>query len=333
MGKNFVCIAATLWLFVTALAGTPKGYVISTKNAETVLTESVLKERIEYLSHPQCSGRGTGTPGSTWAIGWIGQQFQHQGLEPVSGSYFQGFRTPAGKTGHNVIGLLPGRDGGKTGEYILVTAHLDHLGILSGKLYPGADSNASGVAAMLSLSDMFTHLKKLGRSYGKGILFVALDGKEQGLSGSGELWRRLQGGLLSDPVSGKTIRPKDISLVVNIDQVGCTLSPLKSGRKDYLIMLSDAATGRRDLLTAVNRSQNINLELSFDYYGSKDFTRLFYRTVSDQKVFLEHGIPAVMFTSGITLNNNKPYDDLGSIDFPVLRARVLLMFHYLSRIA
>lgn len=306
-----------------------RGYVISLKNAERVLTEETLRHRVAYLSDSLRAGRQTGTPGANWAIGWIGQQFAAQGLVPLGGSYYHGFRTGTGRLGHNVIGLLPGHKS----SCILVTAHLDHLGILGGKLYPGADSNASGVAAMLSLSDMFSHLRDLGRTFGSNILFVALDGKEQNLSGSETLWKELEAGLLLNPVTGSAFRKGDISLVVNIDQVGSTLSPLRSGRPDYLLMLSDASTGRRDLLTTLNKSQGTGLELAFDYYGSKDFTRLFYRQISDQKVFLEHGVPAVMFTSGITMNNNKPYDNLSSIHFPILRRRVLLMFYYLSRIA
>ena len=67
-------------------------------------------------------------------------------------------------------------------------------------------------------------------------------------------------------------------------------------------------------------------------YGSKDFTKLFYRRISDQRVFLEHNIPAVMFTSGITLLNNKPTDNPASLDYEVLKDRVRLIFRYLDKV-
>ena len=324
----FLCILLSACLLPRPLAA-QKGYVISASNAERVLTEETLRHRVAYLSDSLRAGRQTGTPGSTWAIGWIGQQFQHQGLLPLGGSYYHGVRTRSGRQGHNVLGLLPG----SKSSVIIVTAHFDHLGVLSGKLYPGADSNASGVAALLSLSDMFACLQSLGRTFGHSILFVALDAKEHSMAGAETLWKELEAGLLTDPRTGAALRKGDISLVVNIDQVGSTLAPLHKNRPDYLIMLSEASTGRRDLLTLLNDKEGTHLDLGFDYYGSRDFTRLFYRQVSDQKVFLEHGIPAVMFTSGITLNNNKPYDNLSTIDFPVLRRRVQLIFYYLSRIA
>ena len=99
-----------------------------------------------------------------------------------------------------------------------------------------------------------------------------------------------------------------------------------------LMMLSEAGDGRRDVLQIVNMNPGQGLDLGFSYYGSKDFTRVFYRTISDQKPFLEAGIPSVMFTSGITLRNNKPDDTPDTLDYGVLRRRVLVMFHYLVRI-
>ena len=47
---------------------------------------------------------------------------------------------------------------------------------------------------------------------------------------------------------------------------------------------------------------------------------------------MEKGIPSVMFTSGISMRNNKPYDDASSIDYPVLLKRILLMYHYIIRL-
>ena len=98
------------------------------------------------------------------------------------------------------------------------------------------------------------------------------------------------------------------------------------------MMLSEAASGYRQSAEAVNQAQHLDLELAWDYYGSKDFTNLFYRRISDQRAFMEQGVPAVMFTSGITLNNNKPWDDAASLDYPVLLRRIRLIFYYLDRI-
>ena len=119
---------------------------------------------------------------------------------------------------------------------------------------------------------------------------------------------------------------------MNLDQLGSTLSPVTKGNPDYLMMLSEEASGRRSTLMSAEKTQRIGLELAFDYYGSKDFTKLFYRKISDQKIFLENGVPAVMFTSGITMLNNKPGDTPDTLDYTVLMKRIRLIFYYLERI-
>jgi len=102
---------------------------------------------------------------------------------------------------------------------------------------------------------------------------------------------------------------------------------MRSVRPDCVVIID-----RRSVLTACNRQYGIGLDLSFNYYGSRDFTKLFFRKVSDQKVFLMNRIPAVMFTSGITMLNNKTGDTLASLDLPVLRKRVILMYYFLTRL-
>ena len=74
----------------------------------------------------------------------------------------------------------------------------------------------------------------------------------------------------------------------------------------------------------------IDMDIDLTYYGSKDFTRMFYR-LSDQRVFIDNGIPAVLFTSGITMNTNKTRDTAQTIDLEILRKRILLMYHWLEK--
>jgi hypothetical protein len=82
----------------------------------------------------------------------------------------------------NIIGCLEGSDPQKKQEYVLISAHLDHVGKQGSKLYfPGANDNASGSAAVLQLARAFASLKnKPARS----ILFVLYTSEEQGLTGS-----------------------------------------------------------------------------------------------------------------------------------------------------
>jgi hypothetical protein len=328
MTRKFLSACLLLLTLATYALAQPKGYVISARNAEHLADEATLRARVGFLSDSLCAGRASGTPGSIHAQSAIARQFAVIGLKPCSEGWFRGFRTISGVPAHNIVGFLPGSGN----KYVIVAAHFDHIGTLSGTLYPGADSNASGVAALLTLAQMFQHLKELGKTYSHTLIFVALDGKEQSLSGSYHLWNEIVGGRLRDPATGRTVTPADIDRMVNIDQVGGTEAPIHSSRKDYLMMLCEPENGRRDALLIANQSPEVSLDLGFDYYGSKDFTRVFYRTISDQKPFLDNGIPSVMFTSGITLRNNKANDDADSLDYGILRRRVLAIFYYLVRV-
>ena len=140
----------------------------------------------------------------------------------------------------------------------------------------------------------------------------------------------LKYGLLTDPRNGKKITLDDISLTINIDQIGSTMSPIHEGKDHYLIMLG-GEDYRRSALTSCNAIPELGLDLGFDYYGSKDFTKIIYRSFGDQKVFVEGGKEAVMFTSGLTMKNNKEDDTAETLDMRVLKERTWLMFHFMER--
>ena len=332
MKKKLLNIVLLALLALPALAQTvPNIGAISSTQAHNVVWETKIFRQIEFLSDSLCGGRATGTRGSTEAAAWIMRRFSSIGLMPCGDAWTHHFYEPFGR---NVIGFLPGSSKRHRDSYVIVMAHYDGLGTLNGVLYPGADSNASGVVSMISIAEMFSSMRHLGRAYDSNLIFVALDAKSGSMKGSRALWKMISEGLLQDPVSGKAIAPDQIGMVVNIDQIGGTMSTLKSGRKDFIIMLGREAAGQENsgLLSLYNLKYGSGLELSYDYYGSKDFTNVFYRRVSDQKVFLENKIPAVMFTSGITMNNNKPYDNPASIDLNILKRRIWLMFHWIERI-
>ena len=304
------------------------GYSISPKNAENVLQKDNVRQTVDYLSGPRIGGRATGTEGGRNAALWIESQFRDLSLQCLGGSWMHGYRVSSIAFGRNVIGLIPGTQP----RYVILMAHYDDLGILNGTLYPGADSNASGVAALLEIGRMMHHLQDCGKRYANGLLVVALDGKEDDLSGAADLWRLLSQGKLTDPSNGHVLSPSDITLVVNLDQLGTSLAPIHKDKPNYLMMLSEAENGRRGTLELVNRDLQLNMDLGYDYYGSKDFTQLFYRRISDQRIFLEHGVPSVMFTSGITLNNNKPGDTPDTLDYDLLCRRIRLIFYWLDKI-
>lgn len=335
MIKKILNISLFMCLACAASAQSPvdvrKLGVISSEQAHNTVWENKLYRQVEFLSDSLCGGRATGTRGSTEAAFWIARRFGQLGLLPFSGQYTKHFYGPFGR---NMIGMIPGNSRGKNDSYVLVLAHYDGLGTLNGKLYPGADSNASGVVAMVSIAEMFSAMRLLGRAYDTNVIFAAVDAKSSSMKGSRALWDMIEKERLIDPVTGNVISADRIRMVVNIDQIGGTSSRLKSGREDFIIMLGRNKVGKKyaDLLSWCDSRYSIDLELGFDYFGSKEFTDVFYRRVCDQKVFVENGVPAVLFTSGITMNNNKPHDNAASLDMAVFKKRIWLIFHWIEEI-
>ncbi len=132
----------------------------------------------------------------------------------------------------NVGGVLPGR-GALADEYIVIGAHLDHLGMGNfgsrsgpGKLHPGADDNASGSAAIIMLAD------RLARAYdelpeiadARSILFVTFSAEESGLNGSRYL--------ANNPI----VPTEQIAMMLNFDMIGRIIN----GR----LSVSGAQTGK-----------------------------------------------------------------------------------------
>src|SRR4051812_27361702 len=148
---------------------------------------------LRALADPGMEGRGTGTPGARRARIYIEHALEQAGVKPLGGQYekpfsfvhrsLKGLLTPgrASETAYpdaaNIAGLVAARDGSR--RWIVVSAHYDHLGIRDGVVYPGADDNASGVAAMLALARIVAAAPLL-----HPVVFVAFDAEELGLEGA-----------------------------------------------------------------------------------------------------------------------------------------------------
>ncbi len=157
------------------------------------LDEARLLDDVRTLSSASFAGRKTGTDGNRKAQDFVRARFKSLGLMPFGADYAQ----PFAFTHHSIKGLLlPGRPY-KTAfpsatnligyfpgvlrpeRFIVISAHYDHLGIKNGKLYPGADDNASGVAAMLAIAQWFSVNRPR-----HSVVFAAFDGEEEGLQGA-----------------------------------------------------------------------------------------------------------------------------------------------------
>lgn len=306
--------------------------VPQTESAKNLVWEAKLKKSVDFLASPICEGRELGTRGGVEATLWIERQFAKAALLKFDGTYTKHFYVPGQRIGHNIVGFMPASGKKQCRKYIVVGAHYDHLGKTDSKIYPGADANASGTVGLCQLAEMFSLMKIIGKSYNCNIIFVAFDGKECNMAGSYAFFKAIEDGDYTNPVNHHVLCPDDIELMVNLDQIGSSLSPVSKDRNDYLLMLGTHSLpkDRRETLEFCNRFYGIDMEICLSYYGSENFTKAFYM-LSDQKVFVEHNIPAVMFTSGITMNNNKPYDTARTLNYEVFKKRIWLIYFWLDR--
>lgn len=267
---------------------------------------AALSRSVEVLCDPIFEGRRSGTDGARYASQWIRDEFEAAGLMPFEENWYHEFEV-SGVTGRNVVGYIPG----KSGKWIVVGAYYDGLGKIGDKVYPGADSNASGVAALIAVANI------VRRDCRDGLIFVAFDARGRDFAGARFMLSEL-----------RKLKYK-VSLMVNLDILGSTLAPVSKRKPLSLIALG----GKKWSDSLRECARLTKIDLHFDYYKSDSFTNLFYRKIGDQTVFLGAGIPSVVFTSGVTMNTNKAGDTPETLDYNALRARVLLISRWISTVA
>lgn len=149
--------------------------------------EEVIRIETE-LASDKMQGREVFKPGIDSASAFIEKEFQRIGLSYYEKlkSFRQEFKVD-GESANNVIGILPGKS--KPNEYVVFSAHYDHLGTKSkfgknnskdDKVFNGANDDASGVTAVIALADYFKQLNSNERT----IIFVAFTAEEIGGLGS-----------------------------------------------------------------------------------------------------------------------------------------------------
>lgn len=135
---------------------------------------------VRILSADDMQGRGAGTPGGERARAYVVGRFEQLGLAPPPSGRLQPFTRQGRRgpvSGVNVLGAVVGTE--RPERWIVVTAHYDHVGVRGGRIYNGADDNASGVATMLELA---RRLRAAPPRH--SVLFVAFDAEEVGLQGA-----------------------------------------------------------------------------------------------------------------------------------------------------
>lgn len=260
-----------------------------------VFSQKALAAHVGFLAAPEREGRGLGSRGLAEAAEYVARQLEAAGVKPgVGEGYLQTFNVP-GPEGRqvevaNVIGVVPGTREDWREQSVVVSAHLDHLGRGwpdvhhgdEGKVHPGADDNASGVAVLLELARVFGAGERPARS----VVFIAFTAEEAGRLGS----KHFAEHPTPLPLSG-------LRAAVNLDAVG------RLGSEKLGVLGGSTADEWPHVFRGCSFVTGVESRM---LPGSAEG--------SDQWSLIEKGIPAVQITTGPHPDYHRPGDTVEKVD-------------------
>ncbi|HSJ12970.1 MAG TPA: M20/M25/M40 family metallo-hydrolase [Longimicrobiales bacterium] len=208
----------------------------------------------------------------------------------------------------NVVALLPGSDPALKDEYIVFTAHIDHVGIgapdaRGDSIYNGADDDASGTAAVLELAQAFAAAPRAPQ---RSLLFLLVSGEERGLLGSRHF------------VAEPTVPLAQIVANINADMIG-------RNHPDTVYAIGGDYTTMGEVVQRVARENpELRLAVAPDPLPEE---QLFFR--SDHYSFAARDIPALFFTTGLHADYHRASDEAEHIDADKL-ARITRLLYALG---
>jgi len=258
--------------------------------ALTADSASILDD-LRTLSADDMEGRGTGTEGAAKARAWLEERLREAGMAPLGDHYEHPFtwRIPgdtAQRTGVNLLASMRGTDPGS--RVIVASAHYDHLGIRNGRIYNGADDNASGAVGLLAMARALR-----GHPLRHTVIYAAFDAEEEGLRGARAF--------VADP----PVPLPRIALDLNLDMVSRTAGLLWAAGAHQTLAL-------RPILEKVAARSPVDLRLGHDSAGAPEGDD--WTNQSDQGAFNAVGIPFVYLGVEDHPDYHRPTDDFEKID-------------------
>ena len=258
--------------------------------------EHRLRQIVKDLTAPEFAGRSGA--GGRKAAAYLVDQFRSLKLEPLwSGDFQQAIpgTEPGSVIGHNVGARLAGTDPLRKDECVILAAHFDHLGVRNGRLYPGADDNASGVAMMLEVARMIVESPQPPK---RSIIFIGFDLEENSLFGSRYF------------VAHSPVPLEKVELFITADMISRALAGVCE--KNVFAFGSEQAPGLRPWIEEAARGR----ELSVGLMG----TDLLLLNRSDYGPFRSKSIPFLFFTTGENPRYHTVNDTPDTLDYPKLTA-------------
>ena len=285
--------------------------------SKTIKAETLKQELYIYASD-DFEGRKTGEPGQKKAINFLKEQYESMKIaSPLSeGDYFQeipqSFLPNGIKASENVLAFIKGSE--KPEEVIIISAHLDHIGISKdGSINNGADDDGSGTIAILEIAKAFKRAENAGFAPKRTILFLHVTGEEIGLYGS-----RYYTDV--DPV----FPLKNTVADLNIDMIG-RIDDKHKDNKNYVYLIGSDKLSQElhDISEAVNKKY-FNMEFDYTFNDENDPNRFYYR--SDHYNFAKNNIPVIFYFNGTHDDYHKPTDTPDKIEYDLLETRTRLVF-------
>ena len=262
MKNVFVSPFAVLTLFIsiaTIQAQTVTEQPVTRIEAAYKVNELEVANTLQFLASDELEGRETGKLGLVKAADYLEQIFKNSKVKPYFKTYRDTLSTFKG-TAFNVVGYIEGTDPVLKKEFVILSAHYDHIGItkkgVNGDfINNGANDDASGTTAVAEMAKYFATAKNNKRS----ILFVFFAGEEKGLLGSKHL--------------AKKLKTQDFKLYaqLNIEMIGV---PMK---RDYLAYITgfdkSNMAGKINEYTGKNTIGFLPKEAEFQlFYRSDNFS-------------------------------------------------------------
>lgn len=305
------------------------GYVYSCSAQEAAISyaneikQEDLKELLYVYASDYFEGRKTGTPGQRRATDFLRHFYKSHQISAAKGTvdYYQNMKLRVDNQyvdSQNVVAIIEGEE--LPEEYIVLSSHLDHLGMKEGEIYNGADDDGSGTVALLEIAAAFQKAKSEGHGPKRSIIFLHVTGEEKGLLGS-------------KYYTENPLYPLEKTFTnLNVDMIG-RIDPKRSNPNPnyiYLIGSDRLSQDLHQLSETVNATYS-KLELDYTFNDENDPNDFYTR--SDHYNFAEKQIPVIFYFSGTHEDYHKPTDTASKINYDLLEARTKLIFYTAWEIA
>jgi len=227
---------------------------------------------------------------------------------------------------NNIVAVIEGSDPVLKNEYVVVSAHYDHVGVGSpdkngDTIYNGADDDGSGTVGILAVAEALSKAKNAGVGPKRSVIILHVTGEEKGLLGSR---------FYSDH---PTVPVENIIANINVDMIGRIDDDyVKKGEKNYVYVIGGSiiSSAMDSLLTVANtKSTKMNLDMKYNDLNDRN---QFYRR-SDHWNFGRLGIPFSFFFNGTHPDYHRPGDDISKIVFDEYARRAQLVYAYTIEVA